>query len=81
MRWGIILAAGVSILAATGAHAEEWCGYAAHVKSLIECGYSSVAECQTAVGKGGMCFVDPEHAANVKGFTPVSSHPLARTSG
>ena len=32
----------------------------------IECGYSSETECENAVGKGGVCFVDPEYAMNVK---------------
>jgi len=50
-------------LSATGARADDqWCGYASGDKSVIECGYSSVAQCQSAVGKGGMCFVDPDYA-------------------
>jgi hypothetical protein len=66
MQLGIIAAAALTaasaICSATGAQAEEWCGYATHANSVIECGYTSVAECENAVGKGGMCFVDPERA-------------------
>jgi hypothetical protein len=68
MRCGIVSAAalaGVALaISATSAQAEEWCGYAAKEKSLIECGYSTVADCESVVGKGGMCFVDPELAFN-----------------
>ena len=64
MRCGLILAAALATAAAsaTGARADdEWCGYAATDKAMIECGYSSVAQCENAVGKGGVCFVDPEY--------------------
>ena len=62
MRNKILLAGAMVLMAIPAAQAEEWCGYAAREKSLIECGYSSVNECQSALGKGGMCFVDPEVA-------------------
>jgi Protein of unknown function (DUF3551) len=81
MRCGRSLAAAMAVaatitLAATGARADDqWCGYASGDKSVIECGYSSVAQCQSAVGKGGMCFVDPEYALNSKRTTPFSRHP------
>jgi Protein of unknown function (DUF3551) len=58
-----------------GAQAQEWCGYGIHDKSVIECGYSNIADCESATGKGGMCFVDPDYALNVKRgarFTPRS---------
>ena len=75
MRGRIILAvaltATLSILASTCAQAEEWCGYRAKDKSLIECGYSSVADCQSAVGQGGVCFVDPDYALDVTHRTPA----------
>jgi hypothetical protein len=64
MRCGIILAAALSLMSATAAHADKWCGYAAHAKSLVECGYSSATECENAIGKGGMCFIDPDYALN-----------------
>jgi Protein of unknown function (DUF3551) len=69
MRYGLILAAALAATATftTGAHADdEWCGYATGDKALIECGYSSVAQCENAVGKGGVCFVDPEYALETK---------------
>lgn len=56
-------------MATTGAHAEEWCGYAAKAKSVVECGYSTVADCQADTGKGGMCFVDPDVALKSKSRT------------
>ena len=76
MRYGLIFAAALAAAAAamstTGARADdEWCGYATGDKALIECGYSSVAQCETAVGKGGVCFVDPEYALKTKRPTAV----------
>ena len=72
MRCGIILAAALTTISVTGARADdEWCGYAAHQKSLIECGYSTEAKCETAIGKGGMCFVDPDYALNSKRSAPL----------
>jgi hypothetical protein len=75
MRWGIIFAAALTTTSATGAQAEGWCGYAAREKATIECGYSSAAECATATGKGGMCFVDPDYASNVTRATPAATTP------
>ena len=78
MRNGIVLAGGVVAggvltlaLSATGARAGEWCGYASHKDAVVECGYMSSAECETAVGKGGMCFVDPDVALDAKRAAPV----------
>jgi len=78
MRGGFILAAALAaatsslapVWTSTSAQAEEWCGYGAKDKSLIECGYSSATECQSAVGQGGMCFVDPDYAADARRTTP-----------
>ena len=70
MSLGILFAAALSLLTLSPASAADWCGYGSHAKSLIECGYSSVADCESAVGKGGMCFVDPEIAENVKNSGP-----------
>ena len=67
MRGEIILAGTILLMAIPAAQAEEWCGYGAREKSLVECGYSSLGECQSVLGKGGMCFVDPEVAFNRKG--------------
>ena len=71
MRGEIILTGIILLTAIPAAHAEDWCGYAAREKSLIECGYSSVSECQSALGKGGMCFVDPDTALNRKSRTQM----------
>jgi hypothetical protein len=79
MRGEIILAGAILLMAIPAAQAEEWCGYAAREKSLIECGYSSLGECQNLLGKGGMCFVDPEVALNRKGRAPAPLHSLQPT--
>ena len=80
MRRGIILVAALTVLSATGAKADEWCGYATHDNAVIECGYTTAAECETAVGKGGMCFVDPDTALNVTRVLPAISSKI-RTRG
>jgi hypothetical protein len=80
MRGEIVLAGAVFLMAIPAAQADEWCGYAAREKSLIECGYSSVSECQSALGKGGMCFVDPDTALNGKSRAPVRPNSLRPTS-
>jgi hypothetical protein len=66
IRSGLILAAALTAVSATGAKADEWCGYAHHDDALIECGYATSASCESAVGKGGMCFVDPDVALNAR---------------
>ena len=73
IRSGIILAAALTGLSATAARADEWCGYATHDNAVIECGYTTAAQCENAVGKGGMCFVDPDVALNAE-------HPKSTTS-
>jgi hypothetical protein len=65
------LAAALTVLSATGARADEWCGYATHDNAVIECGYTTAQQCENAVGKGGMCFVDPDLALNSKHATPM----------
>jgi hypothetical protein len=66
MRRGLILTAALTALSATGARADEWCGYASHEDAVIECGYTTADQCETAVGKGGMCFVDPDLALDTR---------------
>jgi hypothetical protein len=68
MRRALIIAAAIGVLSSTYASAQSWCGYAAHAKSVIECGYSSNSECASAIGKGGMCF--PDHAQNARRAVP-----------
>ncbi len=76
MRSGTALAVAVVLSTAGGsAQAEDWCGYAARAKSVIECGYSTAAECESVIGKGGMCFIDPDYAANVKHAAPATVTP------
>jgi hypothetical protein len=57
MRFALLLALAASALSASAARAQEWCGYPD--KSVIQCGFSSVATCQQSVGKDGFCFADP----------------------
>ncbi len=73
MRNGIILAVALAALSATGARAQQWCGYTTRKNAVVECGYMSAADCETAVGKGGMCFVDPDLALNASHAAPVNS--------
>jgi hypothetical protein len=72
MRFGIfIAAAALAASASTGARADEWCGYASHDDAMIECGYTTAADCATAVGKGGTCFVDPDVALKATRIKPL----------
>jgi Protein of unknown function (DUF3551) len=66
MRCGLVLTAALTALSATSAHAEKWCGYAARANAMIECGYSTAAQCEDAIGKGARCFVDPDYALDAK---------------
>jgi hypothetical protein len=81
MRCGIIAAALAAALSSSGAQAEEWCGYTAQNNAVIECGYSTIADCQTATGKGGVCFVDPDYALNAKRRTPALPSTATRGDG
>ena len=77
MRSGIILAAALTALSATGARADQWCGYATHKDAVIECGYTTAADCENAVGKGGMCFVDPDLALNTTRVMPAKNSKIS----
>jgi len=81
MRGEIILTGIILLTAIPAAQAEDWCGYAAREKSLIECGYSSVSECQSALGKDGMCFVDPDTALNRKSRTQTQPETSKARTG
>jgi hypothetical protein len=61
MRGILALAALVILVSASTADA-GWCGSASRDNAIIECGYATVADCQQSVGKGGVCFVDPDVA-------------------
>jgi hypothetical protein len=83
MRCGLILAAGLvamplAAMSASGAHAQEYCGFNPHPGSIVECGYSSREGCENAIGKGAMCFVSPYIALNTRRATPLivsRAHP------
>ena len=70
---GVAIAAALTIVSSTGASADEWCGYATGDDAVIECGYTTLARCEGAVGKGGMCFVDPDTALNVRRAMPAAT--------
>jgi hypothetical protein len=72
---GIILTAALTMLAVSGAKADEWCGYASHDNAVIECGYTTAADCEGSVGKRGVCFVDPDLARGNRHATPRPGHP------
>jgi len=44
---------------ATGAQAQQWCGFAAQKGAIVQCGYSSQQGCESTIGKGAMCFINP----------------------
>lgn len=70
MRGTLGLAA-LLILLSVNAVQAGWCGSASRDSAIIECGYATAADCQQSVGKGGVCFVDPDvalksHATSAK---------------
>ena len=74
-RYGIAatLIALSATTAAGGAHAGEWCGSASRGNAIVQCGYTTIAGCESAVGKGGRCFVDPDTALNTERATPANA--------
>jgi hypothetical protein len=73
MRIHVAIAAALTIVSSTGASADEWCGYATGDNAVIECGYTTLARCEGTIGKGGMCFVDPDTALNAKRAMPATA--------
>lgn len=73
IRLGLILAAAMTVMSAGGARADQWCGYATHHNAIIQCGYTTASDCESAVGKGGMCFVDPDVALFTKRANPATA--------
>ncbi len=67
MRCGIVLSAAITAFAAmafttftpTGAQAQQWCGFNPHPGAMVQCGYSSQQGCESAIGKGAMCYINP----------------------
>jgi hypothetical protein len=78
IRLGLFLAAAMTALSSTGARADQWCGYATHKDAVIQCGYTTASDCENAVGKGGMCFVDPDLALNTKAAAPAHNARIFR---
>jgi hypothetical protein len=78
VRIGIVVAAAALTLSVTGAKADQWCGYTAQQDAVIECGYTTAADCTTAVGKGGMCFVDPDLARYFRRIKPTTPALVTR---
>jgi hypothetical protein len=80
MRYGIIAVTAVFVatpfatLSATGADAQEYCGFTAHLGAVVQCGYSSRESCENSIGKGAMCFVNPYLALNERRPTPFVRH-------
>jgi Protein of unknown function (DUF3551) len=77
MRYGIVSAAavaaiGFAALAPAGAQAQEYCGFLPHLGAMVQCGYSSLQDCEHAVGKGAMCFINPYLAMDTKRPAPAS---------
>jgi hypothetical protein len=64
MRYGILAAAALGAMAftsasATGAQAQQWCGFSAQKGAIVQCGYTSQQGCENTIGKGAMCFINP----------------------
>ena len=83
---GIVLALALTALSASGAKADEWCGYASRDNAVIECGYTTAADCEDSVGKRGVCFIDPDVALENRHATPLpwrpdTALPLHRQNG
>jgi hypothetical protein len=73
MRRGIILTAAFTALSVTGAHAQDWCGFSAQPHAIVQCGYSSLGSCESAIGKGAMCYVNPYLALDTKRARPAAT--------
>lgn len=79
MRCGIVLSAAVTAFAAmafttfspTGAQAQQWCGFNPHPGAMVQCGYSSQQGCESAIGKGAMCYINPYLVENTRRALPL----------
>jgi hypothetical protein len=69
MRSAIILATALALLCAADAQAQIWCGQRAD--ATIQCSYSNRAECEKAIGRGAMCFINKADAPR----SPVPTLP------
>lgn len=85
MRCGIVLSAAITAAAAmgftafsaTGAQAQQWCGFNPHPNAMVQCGYSSQQGCENAIGKGAMCFINPYLVMNERSRRPGAITPVA----
>jgi hypothetical protein len=73
--WILALAAAAAAMplaaaSATGAQAEQYCGFTPHLGAMVQCGYSSLQSCENAIGKGAMCFINPYLVLNTRRPTP-----------
>ena len=78
MQVALALAVAVTLLSASTADA-GWCGSASRENAIIECGYATAADCHQTVGKGGVCFVDPDVA--LKPHASKADRQLLRGKG
>jgi hypothetical protein len=78
MRPGIIVFAAAAMampllgLSATGAAAQEYCGFLPHLGAVVQCGYSNRQSCEYTIGKGAMCFVNPYLVLDERRATPFA---------
>jgi Protein of unknown function (DUF3551) len=85
MRCGIMIAAALIAIpsaamaestatsppASSSTQQQQYCGFNPHPGSIVECGYSSRESCESAIGKGAMCFVNPYIAMNTRRPAPL----------
>ena len=76
----VVPAVALTVASAGSARADQWCGYASHKDAVVQCGYTTASDCETAVGKGGMCFVDPDVALDTKPPAPANATKIPRRS-
>ena len=65
-----VMAMPLTAASATGAQAQQYCGFLPHLGAVVQCGYSDRASCENAVGKGAMCFINPYVARNERRLAP-----------
>ncbi len=73
--WIMVFAAAITAMplaaaSATGAQAQEYCGFLPHLGAVVQCGYSDRESCENSIGKGAMCFINPYLVLNTRRPTP-----------
>ena len=66
-----VMAMPLTAASATGAQAQQYCGFLPHLGAVVQCGYSNRESCENAIGKGAMCFINPYVARNEKRPGPM----------